>query len=44
MQNSNNNKDMNQLAGGNMTIFFKKKKSPLEVKKLKFGGGGEMFP
>lgn len=43
MQNSNNNKDMNQLAGNNMTIFFKKK-SPLEIRKLKFGGGGEMFP
>lgn len=43
MQNSNNNKDMNQLAGGNMTIFLKKK-SLLEIKKLKFGGGGEMFP
>lgn len=36
--NSNNNTDVNQLVRSDDYIL-KKKKSPLEIKKLKLGGG-----
>lgn len=50
MEKSNNDKDMNPRGWGgprDSTLENNNNnsnKSPLEIKKLKFGGGGEMFP